>query len=135
MKTCSVALLPALKPDCFSAMIFSECGFNLFSFIFSMTSLGWLMRLIVRQFWHCCRLPFLGSVMTKDLVHEVGHPPVCKILLQIVVSYVVVITSSPPAWTSSVGMLSTPADSPFFNDCTAASTSSWRMGWSSSVSV
>ena len=45
------------------------------------------------------------------------------------------ITSSPPAWTSSAGMLSTPADFPFFNDYTAASTSVRRMGWSSSVSV
>ena len=43
--------------------------------------------------------------------------------------------SSPPAWTSSAGMLPTPADFPFFNDCTAASTSLPRMGWSSSVSV
>ena len=32
-------------------------------------------------------------------------------------------------------MLSTPADSPFFNDRTAASPSLRRMGWSSSVSV
>ena len=32
-------------------------------------------------------------------------------------------------------MLSTQADFPFFNDCTAASTSLRRMGWSSSVSV
>ena len=32
-------------------------------------------------------------------------------------------------------MLSTPADFPFFNDCTAASISLQRMGWSSSVSV
>ena len=32
-------------------------------------------------------------------------------------------------------MLSTPADFPFFNDCTAASTYLRRMGWSSSVSV
>ena len=32
-------------------------------------------------------------------------------------------------------MLSTPADFPFFSDCTAASTSLQRMGWSSSVSV
>ena len=46
-----------------------------------------------------------------------------------------VITSSPPAWTSSAGMLSTPADFPFFNDCTAASTFQRRMGWSSSVSA
>ena len=57
--------------------------------------------------------------MTKDWVHEVGHFPVCQILLQIVVR--TVITSSPPAWTSSAGMLATPADFPFFNDCTAAS--------------
>ena len=39
--------------------------------------------------------------MTKDCVHGVGHSPVCQILLQIVVR--AVITSSPPAWTSSAG--------------------------------
>ena len=71
--------------------------------------------------------------MIKDWVHGVGHSPVCQIMLQIVVR--AVITSSPPAWTSSVGMLSTPADFPFFSDCTAASLSLRRMGWSSSVSV
>ena len=54
-------------------------------------------------------------------------------LLQIVVK--AVITSSPPSWTSSAGMLSTPADVPFFSDCTAASTSLRRIKWSSSVSV
>ena len=31
-----------------SAMIFSACSFNLFSMIFSMALLGWLMRLIVQ---------------------------------------------------------------------------------------
>ena len=46
--------------------------------------------------------------MTKDGNHGVGHSPVCQILLQIVVR--AVITSSSPAWTSSAGMLSTPAD-------------------------
>ena len=71
--------------------------------------------------------------MTKDWVHGIGHSPVCQILLQIVVR--TLITSSPPAWTSSAGMLSTPADFPFFNDCTAASTFLRKMGWSSSVSV
>ena len=50
-----------------------------------------------------CRLPFLGSVMTKDWVHGVGHSPVCQTLLQIIVR--AVITSSPPAWTCSAGML------------------------------
>ena len=53
---------------------------------------------------------FLGSVMTKNWVHGVGHSPVCQILLQIVVT--AVITSSPPAWTSSAGLLSAPADFP-----------------------
>ena len=71
--------------------------------------------------------------MTKDWVHGVGHSLVCQILLQIVVR--AVITSSPPAFASSAGMMSTPADFPFFSDCTAASTSLRRMGWSSSVSV
>ena len=40
LKICSVVLLPALKPACTSAMIFSACGFNLLSIIFSMTLLG-----------------------------------------------------------------------------------------------
>ena len=53
-------------------------------------------------------------------VHGVGHFSVRQIVLQIVVR--AVITSSPPAWTSSAGILSTPTDFPFFNDCTAAST-------------
>ena len=52
--------------------------------------------------------------MTKAWVHGVGHSPVCQILFQIVVRAVT--TSSPPAWTRSAGMLSTPADFPFFND-------------------
>ena len=76
--------------------------------------------LIVRYLWNCCGLPFLGSVMTKDWVHGVGHSLVCQILLQIVVR--AVITFSPPIWTSSDRRLSTPADFPFFSDCTAAST-------------
>ena len=71
--------------------------------------------------------------MTEDWVHGVCHFPVCQILLQIVVRAVT--TSSPPAWTTSAGMLLTPADFPFFSDCTVTSTSLRRMGWSSSVSV
>ena len=72
-------------------------------------------------------------MMTKERVHRVCYFPVCQILLQLVVR--AVITSYSTAWTSSAGMLSTPADFPFFSDCTAASTSVRRMGWSSSVSV
>ena len=51
LKICSVALLPALKPACSSAMIFSACSFSLFSMILSMTLLDWLMRLI--DYTHC----------------------------------------------------------------------------------
>ena len=47
LKIFFVVLLPALKPACSSAMI-SACGFDLFSMVFSMTFLGWLMRLIVQ---------------------------------------------------------------------------------------
>ena len=36
---------------------------------------------------------------------------------------------SPPAWTNSAGMLSTPADFPIFSALTAASTSSRRIGY------
>ena len=79
------------------------------------------------------QVPFLGSMVPKDWVHGVSHSPVCQILLQIIMK--AVITSSPPSWTTIAGMLSAPADCPFSNDCTAASTSFQRMGWSSSVSV
>ena len=47
LNICSVVLLPAMKPACSSAMIFLACGFKLFDMIFSMTLLGWLMRLII----------------------------------------------------------------------------------------
>ena len=39
-------LLPALKPACSSAMVYSACGWSLFRMIFNMTLLGWLIRLI-----------------------------------------------------------------------------------------
>ena len=38
------------------------------------------------------------------------------------------IMSSPPAWTNSAGMLSTPADFPIFSSLAAASVSSRRIG-------
>ena len=71
--------------------------------------------------------------MTKDWVHGACHSPVFKILLQIVVR--AVMTPSPPASTSSAGMLSNPADFPIFNSCTAAYTSLRKRWWSSSVCV
>ena len=56
----------------------------------------------------------------------VSHSPVFQILLQIVVK--MSIMASPPAWTYSARMLSTPADFPIFSALTAASTSSHRIG-------
>ena len=56
----------------------------------------------------------------------VGHSPVFQILLQIAVR--MSIMTSPPAWTNSAGMVSTPADFSIFSAVTAASTSSRRIG-------
>ena len=69
------------------------------------------------------QVDFLRTVLTKDWVHAVGYSPVCQILLQIVVT--TVITSSPPAWTSSAGMLSTPADFRFLDDCSPLLCEGW----------
>ena len=63
----------------------------------------------------------------------VGHSPVFQILLQIVVR--MSIMASPPAWTNSACMLSTPADFPIFSALTAASTSSRRIGYCSSSGI
>ena len=71
--------------------------------------------------------------MTRDWVHVVGHSPVFQILLQIVVT--MSIMASPPAWTNSTGMLSTPADFPIFSALTTASTSSRRIEWYSASSI
>ena len=130
LKICSVVLLTALTPACSSAIISSAWGLSLFKIIFSMTLLEWLMRLIVLYFWQSCKLPFLGSVIISDWVHGVGHSPVLQILLQISLKTSIMV--SPPAWTSSAGILSTPADCSFFNDATAISTSSIRIGCRSS---
>ena len=56
----------------------------------------------------------------------VGHFSVFQILLQIEVR--MSFMASPPAWTNSAGMLSTPADFPIFSDMTAASIFSRRIG-------
>ena len=56
----------------------------------------------------------------------VGLSPVFQILLQTVVR--VSIMASPPAWTNSAGMSSTPADFPIYRALTTASTSSRRIG-------
>ena len=114
-------------------MISSACGLSLFKMIFNMTLLGWLIRLMVLYFWHSCKLPFFGSVITKDWVHVVGHSPVFQILLHIEVR--MSIMAFPPVWTNSSSMLSMPAEFPIFSALTASSTSSRRIGWYSSSCI
>ena len=77
--------------------------------------------------------PFLGSVITDDVVHALGHSPACHILLHILVRKT--ISDSPPALISSPGMLSTPADFPLFSDLGATSTSVLSIGRLSSCSM
>ena len=63
----------------------------------------------------------------------VGHSPVFQILLQIAVR--MSIMASPPARTTSTGMLSTAAYFPIFSALTAASTTSCRIGRCSSSGI
>ena len=64
---CFVVLLPALKPACSSAMIFAACGFSLFSMIFRMTLLKWLIRLTVHLVLTLLQVAFLGNYNDKGL--------------------------------------------------------------------
>ena len=69
------------------------------------------------------QVAFFGKCDDQGLGPRDGHFPVCQILLQIVVRAVITASPlSPPVWTSSAGMLSAPADFPFFRGCTAAYT-------------
>ena len=72
------------------------------------------------------QVAFFGKCDDQGLGPQDCHSPVCQILLQIVAR--AVITSSPAAWTSSAGILLTPADFSLLSDCTAASTSLRGMG-------
>ena len=108
-------------------IISSAWGLSLFKMIFNMSLLEWLMRLIVLAE---LQVALFRECDNSDWVHGVGHSPVLQILLQISVKTSTMV--SPPAWTSSPGILSTPADFPFFSDATAISTSSRKIGCRSS---
>ena len=97
MKICSLVLLPALNPDCSSAVV-SAYSFSLFSMIFSMTA--WVAdEADYSVVLALLQVAFLGKCDDQGLGSGVGHSPVCQSLLQIVVG--AVFTSSPPTWTSS----------------------------------
>ena len=104
LNTCSVMLLLALKPACYCVMTFSACGLRLF--MMSVTLLGWLLMLMVLWFWHSCKFPFYDKWLSPC-----GWPfSFFQILLQTELK--TSIMSSLPAWSNSVGTLSTPADFP-----------------------
>ena len=82
------------------------------------TLLGWLVKLMMLQSWHCPRLPFFGRGITSDLVHSVGHFFCSQIFWHRAVSAFTV--PSTPLHISSEGMSSIPG---YLSVFIAASTS------------
>ena len=97
------------------------------------TLLGWLIKLMVLQSWHCLTFPFFGKGITGNLLHSVGHFFCSRIFWHIaftVPSIPLLISSdgmsSDPGYLSVFPATSTspsvPADCPHFQ---------WRPGkWS-----
>ena len=83
LKVCSTVLRPGLKLACSSASSSSALSLSRLRTTRSMILLGWLIRLMVRQFWNWSRLPFFEKGMTSDYVHSFGHPFFSQILWQI----------------------------------------------------
>ena len=118
---CSMVLLPFQNPACsftiISSLLWPQSVQNDFQQNFAcmadrMVVLAWL------------EIAFLRSVMVSDWVHEVGHLPVCQILLQKMVS--MSITAFCPCFKRLVGMLSIPAACPHFRVLTTVDSScSW----------
>ena len=73
---------------------------------------------MVLLFWHSCKCPFFGGVITRDSVYSVDLSPDFNRSLQAEVS--TKILASLPAMINSTGVLSTTADFPHlqcFNGC------------------
>ena len=94
LKISSTVLRPALKPACSSASSSSALALSRLRITQNMILLGWLIRLMVRWFWHCLRLPSFGKRLTSECVHSFGHSVVSQISWYIAVRSVVV--ASPP---------------------------------------
>ena len=69
-KICSTVLRPGLKPAWSSASSSSALALSRLRITQSITLLGWLIRLMVRQFLHCLRWLFCGKGMRNDCVHS-----------------------------------------------------------------
>ena len=133
LKICSTVPCLALKSAWSSDSSSSALDFRWLRIMQSITLLGWLIRLIILWFSHCLRFPFFGSGIINDCVHSFGHFFCSLICWHRAVRALT--TTSPPFFTSSKGMLSTPGDLPSFSLHTAASTSSFSIGRLSSPSV
>ena len=84
------------------------------------TLLGWLVKLMVLQSWHCLMIPFFGRGITSDLVHSVGYVSVPRSTDIDMLVLLLFLPSSTLLLISSEGMSSIPSHLPVF---TAASTS------------
>ena len=89
------------------------------------TLLGWLVKLMILQSWHCLRLPFFGRGITSDLVHYVDHFSVPRSYGIDLLVFLLFLPRSIPLLISSEGVSSIPGHLHVF---TAASTSPWT-GW------
>ena len=67
LKISSTVLCPALKPACPSDSSSSALDFRWLRIMWSITLLGWLIRLIILWFSHYLRSPFFGSGIINDL--------------------------------------------------------------------
>ena len=100
------------------------------------TLLGWLVKLMVLQSWHCLRLPYFGRGITSDFVYSVGHFCVPRSSDIDLLVFLLFLPGSNPLLISSEGMSSIPGHLPAI---TAASISPsvpvdcphfhWRTGW------
>ena len=78
------------------------------------TLLGWLVKLMVLQSWHCLRLPFFGRGITSDFVHSVSHFSVPKSSDIDLLVFLLFLPTSTQLLISSEGMSSIPGHLPVF---------------------
>ena len=92
LKMWSAVLRPDLKSAWSSSSSSSALALSRLRITWSMFLPGWLIRLMVREFWHYLRFPFFGKGMMNDCVHSFGHSFVSQIFWHTAVRTVVMAT-------------------------------------------
>ena len=88
-KICYTVFRPGLKPACSFASNSSTLALSRLKITRGMILLGWLIRLVVLEFWHCLGLPFFGKKRRKKyderlyplLLSSLSPHPIDKIFL------------------------------------------------------